>query len=357
MGSNLRKRLAALLARDEVRVPLQTTGAVLLAFGAGSFLGAENMSWAVFSALFVVQASVGGTVSSALYRMAGAALGAAVGVAAVMLPGSGISGMLLSLVTGVALMSLAAARWPNLAYGLVTVTIIIVAPDLYLLEGAMEKILAIAIGSVCGMAAAIAVFPVSARRRADQHLSDALRACGRLLDECVTCLVDGEARKGNEADADVSQYLSRAREMSRQARAEQSPVAVPRDMASHNTEIELLDEVERFRYTLTLIDRFSDSTLPEPSREGLREELGQLSGAANEQIDRLADSIVARTSCENTPDVEERFNDFCTRVEQSLHEADILQADRERLIAIKEACGAMRNNLTRLCEQVSAKYG
>jgi len=212
VGDSFKTRLKILLASDEHRVSVQTTAAVLLAFVATLFMGRENMSWGVFSALFVVQASVGGTVSSGLERVAGAILGAAVGVLAVLLPIDGLMGTLVSLLIGVSVMSLVSARWPKLAYGLVTVTIIIVAPDFYVVEGAMEKIAAIGIGSACGVAAALAVFPVSARRRADRHLAEALRGCGRLLDEYFRCMQNNDNKDDvAKADADVSYALRRAR--------------------------------------------------------------------------------------------------------------------------------------------------
>lgn len=232
VGDSFKTRLKILLASDEHRVSVQTTAAVLLAFVATLFMGRENMSWGVFSALFVVQASVGGTVSSGLERVAGAILGAAVGVLAVLLPIDGLMGTLVSLLIGVSVMSLVSARWPKLAYGLVTVTIIIVAPDFYVVEGAMEKIAAIGIGSACGVAAALAVFPVSARRRADRHLAEALRGCGRLLDEYFRCMQSNDNKDDvAKADADVSHALRRARDMSRQARAERAPMT-PADLSS-----------------------------------------------------------------------------------------------------------------------------
>lgn len=351
VGDSFKTRLKILLASDEHRVSVQTTAAVLLAFVATLFMGRENMSWGVFSALFVVQASVGGTVSSGLERVAGAILGAAVGVLAVLLPIDGLMGTLVSLLIGVSVMSLVSARWPKLAYGLVTVTIIIVAPDFYVVEGAMEKIAAIGIGSACGVAAALAVFPVSARRRADRHLAEALRGCGRLLDEYFRCMQNNDNKDDvAKADADVSYALRRARDMSRQARAERAPMT-PADLSSGH----LLYEVERFRYTLTLIDRFSDGPLPE-SLPGDRDGFDALCDAVNQQLERLADAIVSHAACEPVPEVKERFDDWCRSISDTLNDESMTQPDRERLIAIKEAYAAMLDNLIRLCQQVSERY-
>lgn len=343
-------RLKIMLISDEHRVSVQTTAAVLLAFGATLFMGRENMSWGVFSALFVVQATVGGTISSGLERVAGAVLGAIIGVVAVLLPLNGLAGTLISLLVGVSVMSLVAARWPKLAYGLVTVTIIIVAPDFYVVEGALEKIVAIGIGSACGIVAAAAVFPVSARRRAERHLGEALRACGRLLDEYTYRMLDDRDKDVARADSDVTYALTRARDMSRQARAERAPMAAADFSHGH-----LLYEVERFRYTLALIDRFSDDPPP-----GLllnyRDGFYSLCDAVNQQIERLADAIVAHASCEPVPEVTERFDIWCCNLDASLADSTLKQSDRERVIALKEAYAAMLRNLVRLCYRVSEQY-
>lgn len=353
-GSRFRhwsRRMGAALARDEVRVPLQTTGAVLLAFGATFFMGSENLTWGVFSALFVVQASIGGTVSTALYRMGGAALGAALGVAAVMIPGEGVPGMLLSLVAGVGAMSLISTRWPDMAYGLVTVTIIIVAPDLYLIEGAMEKVLTIAIGSACGMVAALAVFPVSARRRAHRHLAEALRACGDLLDDCMQRLIHGKEGKDREIEARISEHLYKARTMASQARAERAPLAPARVAAQ-----DIVEEAETFRSTLTLIDRFSVQPLPEEVHDATRERLMEFSNQAREQLEELAKAIAARTGCEAL-DLHTSFDRFCECAEESAAQNDMPQYDRERVFAIKQACETLLDNLEHLCARINEQYG
>lgn len=349
-ASPVLNRLKSMLASDEHRVSVQTTAAVLLAFGATLFMGRENMTWGVFSALFVVQATVGGTLRSGMERILGAILGAAIGVAAVLLPMDGLQGTTVSLLLGVSVMSLVAARWPKFAYGLVTMTIIIVAPDFYVVEGALEKLVAIAIGSACGVVAAAAVFPVSARRRAEYHLSQALRACGRLQAEYVRRLVDNED-DSDAADTEVAYALSRARDMSIQARSERTPMAKP-----DGSYPELLNEVERFRYTLTLIDRFSDARLCDGLHEACSG-LDVLCGEVNKQIDHLADAIVARKPCEPVPEVKACFEQLCCDVDQAVQDSDLTQPDRERLIAVKEAYAAMVQNLMRLCERVTAQYG
>ena len=73
-------RAKRLLQQDDIRTTLQTAVAVLIAYCIMALTGLDSPSWAVFSALFVVQANVGGTIGSALWRIAGALLGAAIAV-------------------------------------------------------------------------------------------------------------------------------------------------------------------------------------------------------------------------------------------------------------------------------------
>src|SRR5690606_24061760 len=249
------RRISARLQPDEVRIPIQTASAVLMAYLATSFMDKEDVSWGVFSALFVVQASIGGTIGAALGRIAGAVLGAVIAVALVMLLGTDEDwGTPVALLAGVGLMSFLAAKWPVLAYGLVTVAVISVAPDFHVVEGAFRKVLAIAIGSVCGMVAAFAVLPVLARRTEQQFLAAALRHCGTYILECAACLARDKQCKDKTRLSTIQSSIERARLMSREARIEERTPAMGLSPFCHT----LLLEIERFAYTLTLVDRFSD---------------------------------------------------------------------------------------------------
>ncbi len=345
------RRLHLALDRDEIRMPLQTTTAVLLAFIATLFMSRENMSWGVFSALFVVQISIGGTVTSGVHRILGALLGAAIGVVAVLvLPVEGDSGTLLRLVVGVTTMSIASYRWPKLAYGLVTVTVIIVAPDFYVLEGAMGKIVAISIGSLSGMVAALAMFPVSSHRRADYHLKQALRGCSYLLEECMNRLMGEKLVTEPGTTGAISYHLSKAREITNYVYAGRMPIGAhlmsPEDM---------LYEVEYFRETLVLVDHFSERPFLELIQIDKRERIQKFSNVACSQIDKLAIAIGSRTHCEIDNNLKVSFEQFCDDI-NSLFEAQVLErSEHEHLIAIKLVWGRMHGDLTRLCEFTNEK--
>lgn len=70
--ANLFKRASRsrlLLGRDGVRLPLQTVGAVLLAYAWMTWQRMPDVAWGAFSALFVVRATIEGTVTEAIARI------------------------------------------------------------------------------------------------------------------------------------------------------------------------------------------------------------------------------------------------------------------------------------------------
>ena len=71
-----------------------------------------------------------------------------------------------------------------MSYGLVTVTMLILAPGIDVIEGAFVKALEIGLGSLCGTLAVALVLPRTAHRQADEHIARAL--------ECLCRSFDGE---------------------------------------------------------------------------------------------------------------------------------------------------------------------
>ena len=342
----IRTRLQA----EQVRIPIQTASAVLLAYFATSFMDTEDVSWGVFSALFVVQASIGGTIGAAVGRIAGAILGAFIAVSLVMLFGSEGGSTLISLLVGVALMSFLTAKWPVLAYGLVTVTIIAVAPGFEVVEGALRKVVAIAIGSTCGMVAAFAVLPVFARRTEQEYLAAALRSCGDYLIECTTCLVSDKECKDRQSQDAILRAIERAKVMSREARVEEKTPALGFSPFSTT----LLSEVERFAYTLTLVDRFSDIPMTERLCRAHKDGLLKLADAVKASLDSIANAVEAGLSCQHTDDVKTAHEKFALQLNESLQYDELSIKDREHLVAIKSAYASVVSNLDELAHQAQA---
>lgn len=276
----------ATLALDDVRLPLQTAAAVLLAYACMKWQDLPDIAWGAFSALFVVRASVEGTIGEATGRILGALIGIALGVSLVLLtnfaqlaPGWGIA-------CGVGLAGYVSIRWPMLSYSLVTVTILTVTPGDDIVAGAIQKTIAIAIGSASGIVAAAAVLPLSAHRNVCVNLAASVDAYGDLLAQWATAFGRGGRRPRLYSKATMEQARRRARDMSSQAHT------FPLDLLYRHTLVyQLHDRVERLWRTAALMERAGSLPLSEPVREQLAPALEKVAAAAGSQIDVLAQAL------------------------------------------------------------------
>ena len=256
MFTRMRQQLTALLAdREPLRLTIQTTLAVAAAYVLALVLRLPDPSWSVFSAIFVLQASVGGTISTAIDRVLGALIGMVVGLVCLATIGFGEWRTLVSLAVSVGIMAMISGYRPRYSYGLVAVAMLVVAPDFEMVEGALLRAAAIALGSVCGAVAGAVIMPVHAHQRARYHLGLAVGYCGDLLNASM-----GRARSGEEADLvsiheSVAGELKKAQEMMDQSRKRAEANGRPtRNRRVHR-------ELDRLWYTLALADRASSRPL------------------------------------------------------------------------------------------------
>lgn len=240
------------LTRDSVRLPLQTVAAVLIAYLTMAHFGLPDLSWGAFSALFVVRASVEGTIGEAAARILGAFVGVALGVLAVAVVAFTDLPLLLAIAAGVGLMAAISLRWPSLSYGLVTVTVLTVLPAADMLEGAWSKTVAITIGSLSGIVAAVAVMPLSAPRRAYYDLADSIESFTGVLRKCTATLTDCKAEPRVTALLATEPACERARDMIAQARSARLDL-----LAASRVPADLLDHVDQLWRSLPLMDRAS----------------------------------------------------------------------------------------------------
>jgi len=248
-----------------LRFTLQTVTAVLASYGLATLLGLPDPSWAVFSALFVIQSSIGGTVTAATDRVIGALIGALLALACIFVIGLGEWRTVLSLVTGISIMGLIAGARPRFSYGLVPVAILILAPGTAVVEDALLKMGAITLGSAAGALASLLVLPRRAHLAAEEQLGHAVEGCGVLLSACMAKMLARDAPDLSAAHARISDALALAEKMARQSRLRL------RRGSSRYRPAELLRMVERLWYTLAIVDRLSGQPLPERVRAFLTE--------------------------------------------------------------------------------------
>ncbi len=346
--SSFRKRAAACRAaigRDSVRLPVQTVAAVLLAYGWMTWRQMPDVAWGAFSALFVVRATVEGTVGEAAARILGAMIGVALGVALASLAAAGHLPAPWSIVAGVGVAACLSMRWPMLNYSLVTATILTVAPDADILAGAVNKTLAIVAGSASGILAAFAVLPLSARSSLRYNLAASLDLYGELLVEWAAALNEGRQRPRPRDKPAMERTRWRARDMAYQSRS------VPmRFMGADAQAYRLQDRIEELWLTVPLMERVGVVELTDNVCRRLGPALDEVAAAARRQIGELARAI--RENGAEAPIC--RTGAPFARLDEVVREAgsggELTAAERETADLIRWAWHEATRELDALCD-------
>ena len=341
----------ASLTRDSVRLPLQTVAAVLIAYLTMAHFGLPDLSWGAFSALFVVRASVEGTIGEAAARILGAFFGVALGVLAVAIVAVTGLPLLLAIAAGVGLMAAISLRWPSLSYGLVTVTVLTVLPTADMLEGAWSKTVAIMIGSLSGIVAAVAVMPLSAPRRAYYDLADSIESFAGVLRKCNATLTDCEAEPRVAALLATEPACERARDMIAQARSARLDL-----LAASRVPVDLLDHVDQLWRTLPLMDRASKAPFSRNVCSRMGTLFDEVADTVVDHIERLAKAIRSGDSSDIAR-IPESIFDALNQEVRAASRADALDAyEREAVEVARWSWYVVRQQVNELADHVVQKW-
>lgn len=234
---------------DIARLALQGAAAASATLLACRWFGvsADSWSWAVISALFVIQANADATVSAALARIGGTVLGTLVGLATVWVLG-GEDATLWRVTIAAAVMSGVACLKPDMRYGAVAASVIALDPDPSVTGGALSRGAAIFLGSAVGSVVALTVWPQSAIHRARTAVTEALAACRELLQAEADGLTRGEGRKLEEIHARFLDHYRSARELADEAQL--------RGRDRRRALRDLVHTLSQLWHSLIIIDRF-----------------------------------------------------------------------------------------------------
>src|SRR3954453_1423123 len=161
----LLKRLSGPLRSRKPQLALAVRGTVA-AFGALAVAVALHLMlplWAGLTALIVTQMSVGRSLKATRDSLFGAVGGAIYGAAiTVLIPHSGEAGLLGLLVLAIAPLAFIAAINPSLNAATVTAVILLLVPTINHadpLASAVDRVLEVLVGAVCGLLASFFVLP------------------------------------------------------------------------------------------------------------------------------------------------------------------------------------------------------
>ena len=180
-----RRALSAAIGRQgELRHAVRVSVAVGASFGLTSLMHLPQGYWAVFTAVIVVQTSIGGTITAAIERLMGTIVGGLVGVAAAYLKAQTIleEGLILS--AAILILAFAAAVRPSLKVAPITAAIVLVGGSAIHMDpliAALWRVADIMLGSAIGVAATLLIFPARARRAVAHRAAEALRLMADVL--------------------------------------------------------------------------------------------------------------------------------------------------------------------------------
>lgn len=179
-----RERLARIIAPAHLKLALRATIAGIATYLLAERFALPNGYWAVLTAVLVVQATLGASLSVAIDRALGTLAGGVVGVAGAMLAGPSQVQTLAVLSLALFIAAAMAARSPSFKLAPVTVVIVMLAHpggDAPWLAG-LTRVAEIALGGVVGLLCAILILPERALGKLFPHCAKALRLTAQLLD-------------------------------------------------------------------------------------------------------------------------------------------------------------------------------
>jgi uncharacterized membrane protein YccC len=181
-----------------LRLCFRMTVAGLLAYVLAEFFALPQGYWAVFSAIIVMQASVGGSVKATIDRVIGTIGGAVAGGAVgYLVPHHSVFSLGVALVIALAPLTLVAALWPNYRIAPLTAVIVLLTPGAQQLgpvDSAIFRIVEITLGSFVGLGVSLVLLPARAHGLVISTAARALSLLADLLGDWLAVLAGGRDR-------------------------------------------------------------------------------------------------------------------------------------------------------------------
>jgi uncharacterized membrane protein YccC len=179
--------------RAEIRHGLRIAAAGMLSYVAANLLGLPQGYWAVFTAVLVVQGSVGGSWKAAVDRLMGTLMGAVYGVAiAAIVPHDNAVTLGLALAISLTPLALVAALYPNYRVAPITAVILLLGSSAST-EGpvlaAVLRTIEVSLGGFVGIFVSLFVLPARAHALMGTAANRVLQRLADLLTDLTNGLI------------------------------------------------------------------------------------------------------------------------------------------------------------------------
>jgi uncharacterized membrane protein YccC len=243
---------------------------------------------AVFSAIIVMQASVGGSVKATIDRVIGTIGGAVAGGAVgSIVPYQNVFSLGVALVIALVPLTLVAALWPNYRVAPLTAVIVLLTPGAQQLgpvDSAFYRIVEITVGSFVGLGVSLVLLPARAHGLVISAAARALGLLADLLGDWLAVLAGSRDKaRITQLQDDIRGAMARLEIVAGEAHQER------RTYLTHEFDPDpLVRAVFRLRNDVVMIGRTAAEPLPDPIVARLR--------APFEQISRRYNAFYARAA-------------------------------------------------------------
>jgi uncharacterized membrane protein YccC len=331
-----------------LRLCFRMTVAGLLAYVLAEFFALPQGYWAVFSAIIVMQASVGGSVKATIDRVIGTIGGAVAGGAVgYLVPHHSVFSLGVALVIALAPLTLVAALWPNYRIAPLTAVIVLLTPGAQQLgpvDSAIFRIVEITLGSFVGLGVSLLLWPARAHGLVISTAARALSLLADLLGDWLAVLAGGRDRtRITQLQDGIRAAMARLEIVAGEAHQER------RTYLTHEFDPDpLVRTVFRLRNDVVMIGRAATEPLPEPVVARLLEPFEQISQAALHFLRACADALRERKNPPALDAAEEALSKFTATIEELRREGTTRALPVEnigRLYALEFTLEQLRRNL------------
>jgi uncharacterized membrane protein YccC len=342
--------------RAQFRLGLRITVASLATFALAHLLGLGQSSWAVLTALIVMQSSVGGSLKATVDRFIGSLGGAVWGVGvSLAIPHTDTLSLGVALAVGVAPLAVVAAIWPAYRVAPVTAIILLLGPAGHptgALNSAVQRMLEVGLGSVVALAVALLVLP----ERAHGHLAKAAALALDLMAKLAVLLADALI---GPYDAPAVQALhDRIRGAIGQAEAAAAEALRERRsyLAAGPDPEPLCRTLRRLRNGLSMIGHAVSDPLPEPARSLLDSPAKDALLASADLMAKAGSALAARTAAPAPAELNQAvaaFEAAVTDLRRSGLTRDLADDALGRVFGLAFAMEELHQNLGDLIDRVA----
>ena len=330
-----------------LRLCFRMTVAGLLAYVLAELFTLPQGYWAVFSAIIITQASVGGSVKATTDRLIGTIGGAVAGAAvAYCVPHESAWSLGVALMIALVPLTLVAALRPNYRIAPLTAVIVLLTPgaqQLGPLGSAFYRIFEITLGSVVGLGVSLVLLPARAHGLVISAVARMLGDLADLLGDWLAVFAgSGDRTRITQLQDETRAGMERLEIAAGDARQER------RTYLTHEFDPDpLVRAVFRLRNDAVMIGRAAAEPLSDPIVARLREPVEQVSQAVQRFLRTCADALRERKNPPVLSAVEQALERFIATIEELRREGATRALPAEnigRLYALRFALEQLRQN-------------